>query len=105
MMSPSDDFLMSVSLFSCVYNALSVICAYAEFNIVLNVLCIFRNEEPSVILTVLKSLSNVRRFDMAVMFMSSAEKKGIKNYILNSLFTKNNSYLPMQFNLAHSHEL
>ncbi|XP_036432981.1 RNA polymerase II-associated protein 3 isoform X3 [Colossoma macropomum] len=40
-----------------------------------------KNEEPSVILAVLKSLSNVRRFDMAVMFMSSAEKK-----VLQELF-------------------
>uniref|UniRef100_A0AAR2L858 RNA polymerase II-associated protein 3 n=1 Tax=Pygocentrus nattereri TaxID=42514 RepID=A0AAR2L858_PYGNA len=36
-----------------------------------------KNEEPSVILAILKSLSNVRRFDMAVMFMSSVEKKGM----------------------------
>ncbi|XP_066523622.1 RNA polymerase II-associated protein 3 isoform X2 [Hoplias malabaricus] len=40
-----------------------------------------KNEEPSVILEVLRSLSKVRRFDMAVMFMSSAEKK-----ILQELF-------------------
>ncbi|KAL7868456.1 hypothetical protein SRHO_G00098400 [Serrasalmus rhombeus] len=40
-----------------------------------------KNEEPSVILAVLKSLSNVRRFDMAVMFMSSVEKK-----VLQELF-------------------
>uniref|UniRef100_A0A4W4EG70 RNA polymerase II-associated protein 3 n=1 Tax=Electrophorus electricus TaxID=8005 RepID=A0A4W4EG70_ELEEL len=36
-----------------------------------------KNEEPSVILAILNSLSSVKRFDMAVMFMSSAEKKGI----------------------------
>ncbi|XP_072529961.1 RNA polymerase II-associated protein 3 isoform X2 [Salminus brasiliensis] len=40
-----------------------------------------KNEEPSVILAVLKSLSNVRRFEMAVMFMSSSEKK-----VLQELF-------------------
>lgn len=35
-----------------------------------------RNEEPAVILENLRSLASVRRFDMAVMFMSSPEKKG-----------------------------
>ncbi|XP_076862558.1 RNA polymerase II-associated protein 3 [Brachyhypopomus gauderio] len=40
-----------------------------------------KNEEPSVILAILKSLSYVKRFDMAVMFMSSAEKK-----VLQELF-------------------
>ncbi|XP_062850759.1 RNA polymerase II-associated protein 3 [Trichomycterus rosablanca] len=40
-----------------------------------------KNEEPSVILAILKSLSSVRRFDMAVMFMSSAEKQ-----VLQELF-------------------
>lgn len=35
-----------------------------------------RNEEPAVILETLRSLASVRRFDMAVMFMSSPEKKG-----------------------------
>lgn len=40
-----------------------------------------KNEEPSVILAVLKSLSKVRRFEMTVMFMSSAEKK-----VLQELF-------------------
>ena len=39
-----------------------------------SVLC--RNEAPAVTLEVLKSLASVRRFDMAVMFMSSLEKKG-----------------------------
>ncbi|KAF5907947.1 RNA polymerase II-associated protein 3, partial [Clarias magur] len=34
-----------------------------------------KNEDPSVILDILKSLSRVRRFDMAVMFMSSTEKQ------------------------------
>lgn len=37
------------------------------------VLC--RNEAPAVTLEVLKSLASVRRFDMAVMFMSSPETK------------------------------
>uniref|UniRef100_A0A8B9GPJ1 RNA polymerase II-associated protein 3 n=1 Tax=Astyanax mexicanus TaxID=7994 RepID=A0A8B9GPJ1_ASTMX len=37
-----------------------------------------KNEEPSIILAVLKSLSKVRRFEMTVMFMSSAEKKVIQ---------------------------
>lgn len=40
-----------------------------------------QNEEPSIILAVLKSLSKVRRFEMTVMFMSSAEKK-----VLHELF-------------------
>ncbi|GAA6100211.1 RNA polymerase II-associated protein 3 [Tachysurus ichikawai] len=40
-----------------------------------------KNEDPSVILAILKSLSIVRRFDMAVMFMSSAEKQ-----VLQELF-------------------
>ncbi|KAK1789529.1 hypothetical protein P4O66_015450 [Electrophorus voltai] len=40
-----------------------------------------KNEEPSVILAILNSLSSVKRFDMAVMFMSSAEKK-----VLQELF-------------------
>ncbi|XP_069760259.1 RNA polymerase II-associated protein 3 isoform X2 [Narcine bancroftii] len=35
-----------------------------------------RFEEPSLILDVLKNLSKVNRFDMAVMFMSDAERKG-----------------------------
>lgn len=38
-----------------------------------------KNEAPSVTLEILSSLSRVRRFDMAVMFMSSAEKKVIKD--------------------------
>lgn len=38
------------------------------------VLC--RSEGPAVALEVLRSLAGVGRFDMAVMFMSSAEKKG-----------------------------
>ncbi|XP_062374403.1 RNA polymerase II-associated protein 3 [Sardina pilchardus] len=37
-----------------------------------------KNEEPTLILEILKSLASVRRFDMAVMFMSSAEKKVIQ---------------------------
>lgn len=37
-----------------------------------------KNESPAVILETLHSLSSVRRFDMAIMFMSSAEKKVIK---------------------------
>ncbi|KAG7320206.1 hypothetical protein KOW79_016059 [Hemibagrus wyckioides] len=40
-----------------------------------------KNEDPSVILAILKSLSLVRRFDMAVMFMSSTEKQ-----VLQELF-------------------
>ncbi|XP_026779620.3 RNA polymerase II-associated protein 3 [Pangasianodon hypophthalmus] len=40
-----------------------------------------KNDDPSVILTILKSLSSVRRFDMAVMFMSSTEKQ-----VLQELF-------------------
>lgn len=35
-----------------------------------------RNEAPAITLEVLQSLASVRRFNMAVMFMSSAEKKG-----------------------------
>lgn len=35
-------------------------------------------EEPAVILETLRSLASVRRFDMAVMFMSSPEKKVLK---------------------------
>lgn len=38
------------------------------------VLC--RSEGPAVTLEVLRSLAAVGRFDMAVMFMSSAERKG-----------------------------
>lgn len=37
-----------------------------------------KNEEPAVILETLRSLASVRRFDMAVMFMSSSEKKVLK---------------------------
>ncbi|XP_041935053.1 RNA polymerase II-associated protein 3 isoform X1 [Alosa sapidissima] len=37
-----------------------------------------KNEKPTLILDILKNLASVRRFDMAVMFMSSAEKKGIQ---------------------------
>ncbi|CAB1345916.1 unnamed protein product [Coregonus sp. 'balchen'] len=40
-----------------------------------------KNEEPPVILEILRSLAGVRRFDMAVMFMSSPEKK-----VLQELF-------------------
>ncbi|XP_049330178.1 RNA polymerase II-associated protein 3 [Astyanax mexicanus] len=49
-------------------------------NKILKVLQCFyiKNEEPSIILAVLKSLSKVRRFEMTVMFMSSAEKKVIQ---------------------------
>lgn len=35
-----------------------------------------RKEPPAVTLETLSSLAGVRRFDMAVMFMSSSEKKG-----------------------------
>lgn len=35
-----------------------------------------RNEAPDVTLQILRNLASVRRFDMAVMFMSSSEKKG-----------------------------
>ncbi|KAL1275261.1 hypothetical protein QQF64_034884 [Cirrhinus molitorella] len=35
----------------------------------------FQHEDASVLLAVLRNLASVRRFDMAVMFMSSAEKK------------------------------
>lgn len=35
-----------------------------------------RSEGPAVTLEVLRSLAGVGRFDMAVMFMSSAERKG-----------------------------
>lgn len=35
-----------------------------------------RKEEPPVILEILRNLAGVRRFDMAVMFMSNPEKKG-----------------------------
>uniref|UniRef100_A0A3Q1B5G9 RNA polymerase II-associated protein 3 n=1 Tax=Amphiprion ocellaris TaxID=80972 RepID=A0A3Q1B5G9_AMPOC len=35
-----------------------------------------RNEAPAVTMETLSSLASVRRFDMAVMFMSSSEKKG-----------------------------
>ncbi|XP_058628276.1 RNA polymerase II-associated protein 3 isoform X3 [Onychostoma macrolepis] len=35
----------------------------------------FQHEDASLLLAVLRSLASVRRFDMAVMFMSSAEKK------------------------------
>lgn len=41
----------------------------------------FQHEDASLLLAVLRSLASVRRFDMAVMFMSSAEKK-----ILQELF-------------------
>uniref|UniRef100_A0A8C9RPA8 RNA polymerase II-associated protein 3 n=1 Tax=Scleropages formosus TaxID=113540 RepID=A0A8C9RPA8_SCLFO len=37
-------------------------------------------EDPSVLLDILKNLSHVRRFDMAIMFMSEAEKKGIASW-------------------------
>uniref|UniRef100_UPI00398EAF8E RNA polymerase II-associated protein 3 isoform X2 n=1 Tax=Pristiophorus japonicus TaxID=55135 RepID=UPI00398EAF8E len=38
-----------------------------------------RFEEPSLILDVLRNLSNVKRFDMAVMFMSEFERKVVKD--------------------------
>ncbi|XP_062238889.1 RNA polymerase II-associated protein 3 [Platichthys flesus] len=38
-----------------------------------------KNETPAVILEILSSLSSVRRFNMAVMFMSSTEKKALKD--------------------------
>ncbi|XP_064417649.1 RNA polymerase II-associated protein 3 isoform X2 [Latimeria chalumnae] len=38
-----------------------------------------KNEEPSLILEILRSLSEVKRFDMAVMFMSSAEKNVVQD--------------------------
>nr|XP_046234689.1 RNA polymerase II-associated protein 3 [Scatophagus argus] len=38
-----------------------------------------KNEAPAVTLEVLRSLASVRRFDMAVMFMSSPEKKVLKD--------------------------
>lgn len=47
------------------------------------VLC--RNEAPAVTLEVLSSLASVRRFDMAVMFMSSAEKNGTSLSLLDVL--------------------
>ncbi|XP_020490468.1 RNA polymerase II-associated protein 3 isoform X2 [Labrus bergylta] len=37
-----------------------------------------KNEAPAVTLEILRSLASVRRFDMAVMFMSSPEKKALK---------------------------
>ncbi|KAF7667560.1 hypothetical protein LDENG_00057240 [Lucifuga dentata] len=37
-----------------------------------------KNEAPTVILEILGSLASVKRFDMAVMFMSSSEKKVLK---------------------------
>uniref|UniRef100_A0A4W6D3J0 RNA polymerase II-associated protein 3 n=1 Tax=Lates calcarifer TaxID=8187 RepID=A0A4W6D3J0_LATCA len=37
-----------------------------------------RNESPAVTLEILSSLASVRRFDMAVMFMSSSERKVLK---------------------------
>lgn len=47
-----------------------------------------RNEKPTLILDILKNLASVRRFDMAVMFMSTTEKKGIQYQlmILTDLF-------------------
>lgn len=36
------------------------------------------NEPPTVILEILRNLASVRRFDMTIMFMSSAEKKVLK---------------------------
>lgn len=36
----------------------------------------FRKEKPSLIFEILQRLSELRRFDMAVMFMSESEKKG-----------------------------
>lgn len=38
-----------------------------------------RNESPAVTLEILSSLASVRRFDMAVMFMSSSERKGVES--------------------------
>ncbi|XP_063073527.1 RNA polymerase II-associated protein 3 [Engraulis encrasicolus] len=38
-----------------------------------------KNEKPELILAILKNLASVRRFDMAVMFMSSKEKKVIQD--------------------------
>lgn len=35
----------------------------------------FRKEEPSLIFEILQKLSELKRFDMAVMFMSEPEKK------------------------------
>ncbi|XP_078423972.1 RNA polymerase II-associated protein 3 [Cetorhinus maximus] len=38
-----------------------------------------RFEEPSLILDILRNLANVKRFDMAVMFMSESERKVVKD--------------------------
>ncbi|KAM3850352.1 RNA polymerase II-associated protein 3 [Diretmus argenteus] len=38
-----------------------------------------KNEAPAVVLEILRSLASVRRFDMAVMFMSSPEKKVLQD--------------------------
>lgn len=72
--SPSDLedsawFLFEVSrVFS--YHVLCVM----SYCVLISGLC--RNEVPAVTLETLHSLASVRRFDMAVMFMSSTEKKG-----------------------------
>uniref|UniRef100_A0AAY4EGN6 RNA polymerase II-associated protein 3 n=1 Tax=Denticeps clupeoides TaxID=299321 RepID=A0AAY4EGN6_9TELE len=43
-----------------------------------------KHEEPSLTLDILRNLASVKRFDMAVMFMSSSEKKG-NLYLFDSL--------------------
>lgn len=61
----------------------------------------FRKEKPSLILEILQRLSELRRFDMAVMFMSETEKKSeiceqsfsISLFFFSSLY----SYIPLLF--------
>ncbi|RXN08123.1 RNA polymerase II-associated 3 [Labeo rohita] len=44
----------------------------------------FQHEDASLLLDVLRNLASVRRFDMAVMFMSSAEKKIPDNQLIHN---------------------
>lgn len=45
-----------------------------------------RSEGPAVVLEVLNSLARVGRFDMAIMFMSSAEKEGEREFLCCALW-------------------
>jgi len=50
-----------------------------------------RTESPDLILGILGSLASVRRFDMAVMFMSTPEKKGsVYNVAIHTFTCKTN---------------
>ncbi|XP_072002929.1 RNA polymerase II-associated protein 3 [Engystomops pustulosus] len=56
------------------------------------------NEEAELVLEILKTLSELRRFDMAIMFLSGSEKEDVRAlfaYIENSKKT-NDTYIPLK---------